>query len=378
MVSNFSRSLIGGDVAGLDGLGSTLNLYPPPAQSVIDTLKARVERLVNDAGWWGDAADSFKRRWEVDAITADVLKKAVTSVAGIVSNLAQELRTLEGVLEQAIDEARAAGAPVTPNGDLLPMPADVSPAVMHASMVYTETRRAAMDAAEGARSRATGDLQYIESIIGPPKNPKTIPLSPDAVVTAADLMANLYALPAASSRKLRESIPRLQQERDAALDRWRQARDQARVDHTKIPDDIKADHKATLRALNEANAELDSVERMNSPLTKLFDIRLTDVSPALKGAAEGSRGARFLGDIPGVDIVAGAISTGVLSYDDMQKGDDWTAVPKEGSGQVASIVAGAAAGVAAGAGAVGGAALIGVSGPVIVVSRAAGGVGAVV
>jgi hypothetical protein len=249
---------------------------------------------------------------------------------------------------------------------------------MHAAMVYTETRRAAADAAEGARSKATGELQYIESIIGPPGNPKNSPLPPDALVTAADLMANLYALPEASGRKLRDSIPKLQEERDAALDRWRQARDQARTDHTKIPDDIKADHKATLRALNEANAELDSVERMNSPLSKLFDIRLSDVSPVLKGAAEGSRGARFLGDIPGVDIVAGAISTGVLSYDDMQKGDDWTAMPKEGSAQVASIVAGAAAGVAAGAVIVGGAALIGVSAPVIVVAGAAVVVGAVV
>jgi hypothetical protein len=378
LVSNFSRSLIGGDVAGLDALAMKLKLYPPQAQSVIDALDGRVEGLVHDAGWWGDAADHFKRRWKGDAITAEVLKKVVVAVSGIVFDLAGILRTLESVLEQAADDARAAGVPVTPYGDLLPLPPDASPSVLQAATVYSEIQRYAMATARRARLQATDQLQAVESMIGPPSNPQAAALPPDAWASAGDSLMTLYALPSSAGRNLRARIPELRHEREAALDRWREARDQARLDKTKIPDDIKVDHKATLQALNEANAELDSVERFDSRWTKLIDLRISDVTPGLKAASEASRAARFLGDVPVVDVAAGIVATGLLSYDDMQKGDDWSAVPKEASAQAAGIVAGVAAGVAVGVVVVGGAALIGVSAPVIVVVGAAAIVGGVV
>jgi hypothetical protein len=369
-----SGTIVGGDIAGLNGLAYRLTLYPPQMQGVIDALDGRVVRLVNDAGWWGDAAQSFKARWEGDSTSAEFLQKVVLTVASIVGGLAADLQKVENELVQAADEARAAGVPMTDAGDLLDLPANASPEVAQAAMVYADTRQYALQVAEQARLHATSELQSVESVIGPPQQAGAAKGMPaDSWVTVSDLVANLYALPASASRELRGRIPQLQAERNAALDRWRAARDQARLNGTKIPDDIKADHKATLRALNDANAELDSLERSDSRLSKLFDVRLGTLL-RLSEVADGARAMKLFADVPVVDVVAGGLSTGIASYQDMQKGDDWTAIPKEASAQVVGIAAGAAVGAAV----VGGAVLLGVAAPEIVVVGAAVVIGGVV
>jgi hypothetical protein len=86
---NFSRSMVGGDIGGLLGLADNLSGYVPQMESVSDALN----------------------------VAARILEEVVTMVAANVSGLAADLRTVEDVLEQAADEARAAGVPVAaPDG----------------------------------------------------------------------------------------------------------------------------------------------------------------------------------------------------------------------------------------------------------------------
>jgi uncharacterized protein YukE len=370
---NFNRNLVGGDIAGLRGLAATLNLYPPQMQAVVDALNRQVGSLVHDAGWWGDAADRFKRQWEGDSTGAEVLKEVVLAVTGIVATLATNLRTIENALEQAADDARASGVPVAPTGELLDLPSDAGPTVIEAATIYRETRDYAMQVASRARFEATAQLQGVEAIIGPPPNAGSGPVLPaDMWVTVGDTIANLWAVPASAARYLRTQIPKLKAKRDLAHAKFSAAQKLYSKFRVQMPDDIKAERRSALQALEKANEDLTKVERSDNKLSRLLDIRAGDLVPALRTAADGSRLARFASDIPFVDIAAAVIATGLTSRDDMQKGDDASAVPKELSANVAAIGAGAVVGAVV----VGAAVAVGA--PVILTVTAAVVIGGVV
>jgi uncharacterized protein YukE len=338
---NFNRNMVGGDIAGLRGLAATLNMYPPQMQGVVDALDRQVGSLVNDAGWWGDAADRFKRQWEGDSIGAQVLKEVVLAITGIVASLATNLRVVETALEQAADDARAGGVPVAPTGELLDLPPDATPSVVQAATIYSETRDYAMQVAGRARFEATAQLQSIESVIGPPPNAGGAVLPPDMWVTVGDTIAGLYAVPASASKYLRTRLPTLKANRDLAHAKFSAAQKQYSKLGLKMPDDIKADRRSALQALEKANEDLTRIERWDTKLAKLMDVRAGEVIPGLRAAADGSRLARFGADIPIIDIAAVGVSTSLTSRDDMQKGDDASAIPKELSANVVALAAGA-------------------------------------
>lgn len=342
MASNFNRNMVGGDIAGLRGLAATMNLYPPQMQDVVDTLNRKVGYLVNDAGWWGDAADRFKRQWEGDSIGAQVLKEVVMAITGIVAGLATNLRTVEDALEQAADEARASGVPVAPTGELLDLPADAGPSVIQAATIYSDTRNYAMEVAGRARFKATAQLQSVESLIGPPPNAGNGPvLPPDTWVTVGDTIAGLYAVPASASKYLRAKLPGLKAARENAHAKFSAAQKQFAKQGLKMPDDIKAERRSSLQALEKVNEDLTKVEKWDNRLMKLLDTRAGQWIPGLRAAADESRLARLGADIPIIDIATVAVSTGLASRDDMQKGDDASAVPKELSANVVALAAGA-------------------------------------
>jgi uncharacterized protein YukE len=339
---NFSRNMVGGDIGGLRGLAATLNLYPPQMQAVVDALNRQVGSLVNDAGWWGDAADRFKRQWEGDSIGAQVLKEVVVAVTGIVATLATNLRVVESALEQAADDARASGVPVAPTGELLALPPDAAPNVIQAATIYSDTRNYAMEVAGRARFEATAQLQSVEAVIGPPPNAGMGAVAPpDTWVTVGDTIAGLYAVPASASKYLRTQLPTLKANRDLAHAKFSAAQKQYSKLGLKMPDDIKAERRSALQALEKANEDLTRIERWDTKLAKLMDVRAGEVIPGLRAAADGSRLARFGADIPVIDIAAVGIATGLSSRDDMQKGDDASAIPKELSANVVALAAGA-------------------------------------
>jgi uncharacterized protein YukE len=339
---NFDRNMVGGDIGGLQGLATKLAVYSPQMQSVVDDLNKQVSRLVHDAGWFGGAADSFKRQWERDAVGADLLRQVVLAIAGVVGDLGTNLRRIENALQQASEDARAEGVPVADTGELLDLPPDADPSVIQAATIYYDTRQYALDLARRARLNATAQLQGVESIIGPPPNGSHPTMHPDAWVTAADTMAAFYAVPESARRYLlADRIPMLRAERDAAHARFSAEMKSSSRQHIKMPNDIKQERRATLDALMKANNDLDKVERWDNKLMKFLDTRAGDLAPALRTAAGDSRLLRLASDIPVVDVAATVIATGLASYDDMEKGDDLSAVPKELSTNLVAIAAGA-------------------------------------
>jgi hypothetical protein len=160
-------------------------------------------------------------------------------------------------------------------------------------------------------------------------------------VTVGDTIAGLYAVPASASKYLRTRLPTLKANRDLAHAKFSAAQKQYSKLGLKMPDDIKADRRSALQALEKANEDLTRIERWDTKLAKLMDVRAGEVIPGLRAAADGSRLARFGADIPIIDIAAVGVSTSLTSRDDMQKGDDASAIPKELSANVVALAAGA-------------------------------------
>ncbi|HEX5114982.1 MAG TPA: hypothetical protein VFW65_07270 [Pseudonocardiaceae bacterium] len=51
------ESWVGGDIAGLQHMSSSLSAAPADMNGVVSALGAKVEDLVGDTGWKGDAAE---------------------------------------------------------------------------------------------------------------------------------------------------------------------------------------------------------------------------------------------------------------------------------------------------------------------------------
>lgn len=375
MSSNFSRSLIGGDIGGLAALASRLRSYPPQIEDVVHTLNHQVEGLVHDASWWGPAADGFKHRWEADANGAHALGDLLTYVGGHIGQLASTLRQLEGALEQAVADARAAGVPVGPDGQPPTLPTGADPTIQAAAATYADEWQVAQDLALRARMDANQRLMEVDGLIAPRANRNQGHLTPDQWFTDAEYLSGFLEVPERAKHYLQYRLPKLRAERDAARRKYRAAQVKYGSRHRRIPDEIKAGRKETVKALADANAELDQVEKKVRAV-KFFDVRVGSVvlkvAPGLSGE---SRLFKAFADVPILDIVTVVAGTALQSTDDNQKGQDWSsAVPQE----LTANVAGVAAGVVVGAAVVGGAVLLGVSAPVWAVGIVAVGVGGLV
>jgi uncharacterized protein YukE len=378
-MSSSSRSLIGGDIGGLAALASRLNGYPPQIDDVVHTLNHQVDGLVHDASWWGDAANAFKHRWEVDADGAEALGHVLLYVAGAVGNLAGNLRRIEDALETAISEAHAAGVLVGPDGHPPVLPQGASPAVQAAAATYTQEWQLAQDMATQARMDANQQLMDVEGLMAPQGNGTGTQLSPDQWEMDADYLRGFWAAPVVARKYLALRLPKLRAERQAAHAKFTQAvRDNGRRG-LKTPDSIKADRRASVQKFQDAYAEEARLERVekNFPIFKAMNVRVGSVVVKLApGLASDSKLFKIFADIPVLDLAAVGVGTALQSVDDNQKGEDWSsAVPKE----LASNVAGLAAGIAVGALIVGGAAMLGISAPVgvAIAAIAVGGVVAV-
>jgi uncharacterized protein YukE len=334
--------MIGGDINGLTGLADRLKGVPPQMEDVVNALDRRVGNLVHDAGWWGDAADMFKERWDFDARGARALAEVVKRVAEIVGTLAGVLRDLESALEGAVVQARAAGVPVGTDGQPLPLPPGTPPTIQTAALAYAQVWQAATEQANLGRMEANVQLQALDSVIGPPRNVGSHTLRRDQWTSLASTLVDFWAVPAGAKRWLGDQkVPALQAERDEAHRKFSRAQKQFARRHEKTPDDLKEARRETLSRLQGAEGELDRAEGLlrRFPFLKLLDAKTGDVFPALK---DGSATARFVGDIPILDGIAVVLGTALSSYDDMQKGDDWRAVPKEAAVNVGAIAAGTA------------------------------------
>lgn len=69
----FAYNWIGGDIHGLSAFSGTLYGYVPEVTNVVTSLDNRVQRIVGDASWTGNAASAFTKAWEKDSSGATAL-----------------------------------------------------------------------------------------------------------------------------------------------------------------------------------------------------------------------------------------------------------------------------------------------------------------
>jgi uncharacterized protein YukE len=380
--TTFSRSLIGGDIGGLAALALKLKSYPLQMGNVVNALDHHVDGLVNDAGWSGPAADSFKRRWEVDAHGAQALADVLSEVSTVIDDLATSLGMVNRFLEQARDDALLAGVPVGPDGRPPVLLLGANPAIDVAATTYKQEWQLAQDMAADARMLSNRQLMGLAERLAPKANGSGGQLlRPDELVTEGDFLSAFLQAPEKTRKNWHDDrIPQLRAERDAARRKYRDAQEKYGSRHRRIPDEIKAARKETIQALEDANAHLDKLERLEKkiPVIKLLDARvgsLLNLAPGVSDALDGLKAdsklfktVKVLKGVPILDVGLVVIGAGMSSYDDVQKGDDvTTAVPQELVANGAGLLAGIAVGAAVGAGIV----ALGVSAPAAVVVGAA-------
>jgi uncharacterized protein YukE len=87
-----AESWVGGDLAGLQQMAEIMQAAPGEMEDVVRALSSKVDTLVGDAGWKGDAADSFRKAWTANSIQAGALSDTVGTVGKVVGDLADKLQ----------------------------------------------------------------------------------------------------------------------------------------------------------------------------------------------------------------------------------------------------------------------------------------------
>lgn len=111
-----SDSWVGGDIAGLGAMGTAYTGAKKSLEGVVKPLGGQADKLVDDAGWQGEAAESFREAWTADSMAAGALAELVGAVGKVLTDLSTRLSTAETGLQNAEDVAVQAGVPMGPAG----------------------------------------------------------------------------------------------------------------------------------------------------------------------------------------------------------------------------------------------------------------------
>jgi uncharacterized protein YukE len=340
-------------------MGTSLSAAPADMKGVVDELSGKVDALVNDAGWQGDAATNFRKKWTTDAITSGGLSDVVGQVGAILSDLSTKLQQVENALHDAATEAAKQGVPIGPNGNVMPMitanpPSPQVATKLQAAQAYGQEYIAALQMAEGFRLNAASSLSDLYDQIGPDGSLGT----PDQWTTIGDYLRGLYAIPnEKNSRILKNGDTKLQ----AAKDEMNQARKDLKAAKStyqakglKLPSssDAKLAHSKALSELDDLKTNLSAAKAGDGelPLSKFLNTKLGDIAseiPVLSKFSKLEGLVDAIKDIPIIDIAASGAVAALQYKDDVNKG--WS------PGHAAGADFGAAAiglGVGAGVGAV--------------------------
>jgi uncharacterized protein YukE len=316
-----AESWIGGDIAGLQHMGASLSAAPADMKGVISSLGAKVEDLVGDAGWKGDAAESFLKRWSADAITAGGLSEAVAQVGTIIGDLATKLQQVDNVLYGAAHTAQQHGVPIGPDGRVQPMITSPDATVDQAARQYAQEYDEAMNLAKGFRLDAASRLSEIYDQISAGDGS---PTAPDQWVTLSNYIRALYTI---VDTKIQSAEATMRQARKDL----RAEKAAYRAKGLNVPDTnpAKIAHSDAVQQFDDLKAALARAEAGEGdlPLSKALNTQLSDIAreiPALDkiGAKLGDM-LDFAKDIPVLDIVATGAAGALEMPEDMDKG--WSA-----------------------------------------------------
>jgi uncharacterized protein YukE len=320
----------------MERMGQIMKSAPQEMNEVVRALSSRVEALVGDAGWRGDAAESFRKAWTANSIQAGALSDVVSQVGTVVDDLSAKLQDIENVLYDAAHAAQTKGVPIGPSGEPQPImtAADTThdphgAAVAQASADYAETYDSAMRVAQGYRLNAAKQLSdlYDEISFDPGKQN-----NPDQWLTIGDYLRGLYVLPGEKNYQLKG---KLGAEISDARDEMKDARTAFKAERAayqakgmKLPadNDARLAHSDAVRELRGLETELAAAEagKGELPLTKALNTHLAEVAreiPQVSAVADAlPKGLEFLRDIPVIDVAASGVAAELQAHDDIDKG----------------------------------------------------------
>ncbi len=368
-------SWIGGDLGGLQAMGTAMKSAPESTQAVVAALGNQVEKVVGDAGWKGQAADAFRKAWTSTSIQVGGLATTVAGIGRTLGDLGDTLQQIEADLYNAAYEAKGRGAQIGDDGKPLPLAISGDPDSTEAKQArqaqqdYTDTYNSAIKLAQGFRLNAAKTISEVINPLRP--DGKTSDFTWDKRITLADYLRGLYAVPSEKNsqwgKELPDKIKDAQTTLDKATQDWRTAFDEYRLDGKAMPidDPARFGHIQAVNDLYHLETKLAAAEagKGELPLSDALNTKLADMdklAPELSKLAPKS--LEFLKDIPVVDIAASGVVAEIQARDDIDRGQNST------KARVQDYAA-AGVGLAAGAGT---AALMAGSAPVWLTASAAG------
>jgi uncharacterized protein YukE len=155
---------IGGDIAGLHALGFTLTTAEPSITQIGQFLSKRVDALVHDTCWNGDAAESFRGAWEQDAAAIDELAESVKLAGRIITTLAADLSAAQSKLDGYIETATKAGVRFNASGMIA---GPYTEPALSAAKQFAQDSQSAFAEAASARTKAGEELHGLLAAINP-------------------------------------------------------------------------------------------------------------------------------------------------------------------------------------------------------------------
>ncbi|MFI1165208.1 WXG100 family type VII secretion target [Streptomyces sp. NPDC020801] len=351
-------SWVGGDIGGLRTMAETYKDAKKKLDDVVHPLGRAVDTLVDDAGWKGDAAETFRGAWTEDALTAGAFAQLVHGAGDILGKLVDALSACETALQNAEHTATRKGVPMGDKGVPLQMvtanpPSANDQKTISAMSEYDKVRQEILHTAQHARLVAADKLRGLYAQV-------TAPVSPGDKITVADALRGLYAADAedtrAAGKRARMLIDDAKAEEQVAKKDLRAERKAYQKAGRALPKDLPAksayrDAVARVEALEE---DIASAERGSSelPYDRALNVKLADAADALRLGKGLEKLPEFIKEIPVLDVAA-AGACGVLeASDDHDKGWSWQhSVVVDGGANLGGLAAGAAitAGVVAAA-----------------------------
>ncbi|WP_405949881.1 WXG100 family type VII secretion target [Streptomyces prunicolor] len=344
-------SWVGGDIGGLRTMATTYKNAKDKLDDVISPLTRAVDALVDDTGWKGESAESFRATYTEDAVTAGAFAALVHEAGDILDTLAEALSTCETALQNAEHVAAKKGVAMGDKGVPLPTTTSTPPSADEQKTIsamgdYDTVRKEVLHTAQKARLAAAGQLQGLYAEV----TGKAEVTAGDKI-TVVDYLRGLYAFDAEDARaggaKARTKIDDAKSEAQAAKKELRSERKAFQKAGRSLPKDFPAkgayaDAVARVQSLEEDMARAD-YGSTKLPYDRALNVKLADAADALRAGESLDKLPDFLKEVPVLDVAAAGACGLLEASEDHDKGWSWQhSVAVDGGANVAGLVAGTA------------------------------------
>ncbi|MFF7971599.1 WXG100 family type VII secretion target [Streptomyces sp. NPDC007905] len=346
------ESWVGGDIGGLRTMAETYKNAKDKLDDVVKPLSRAVDKLVGDASWKGEAAESFRAKWSEDALAAGGFAELVHAAGEILETLANALSTCETSLQNAQHIAARKGVATDAKGAPQPIMTASPPSAddqktISAMNEYAKARDEILHTAQHARLVAAQQLQGLYDKV----TSKDDSVSPGDKVTLYDALRGLYAYDAEDARaggiEARQHIDAAKAEAQAAKKQLRAERKVFQQQGRRMPDDLPA--KSAYRdAVTKVDGLEEDIARADNGSTKLpydraLNVKLADAADALRMGKGLEALPDALRELPVLDVAAAAACGLIEAKDDHDKGWSWQhSVAVDGGVALGGLAAGAA------------------------------------